>query len=427
MNTKQKVLLIGPVCNLSGYSEHARLVLDSLLECEDSIDLYVQVTQWAKSTYSEEYHAKYEALIKKTGFLFNSKRDQQGNVRLNDYFDASYQVCPPNEFRKVSNCDVGFTAALETTEAPPEWIPNCNLMKHIFVVSEHAKKNLKNSKNETGLKINTPISVLPFGFDTSITKTDVYEDMGITTKFNFLTVSQLAPRKNIENLIRWFVEEFENDSDVGLVVKSHFHNNSTLDFHACKNKLQILLDNISKDRKCKIYFIHGNMSEQQMMSLYNPDVVDCYITTTHGEGFGIPIFNSACNGIPVVATNWSGHLDFLRAPAKTKTNKVNYKSHFLKVDYDILNVQQHHLMPGLILPGSSWAYPKENSFKKNLRFIKNNKESVLQDSENLKDHLLAKFNLKAIKEMYRENILETLPTKSDLENEVDEMFSQLSL
>jgi glycosyltransferase involved in cell wall biosynthesis len=427
MNTKTKVLLVGPVCNLSGYSEHARLMLDSLLMCEDSIDLYVQVTQWAKSTYSEKYHNKYKHLIQKTQNLFQSKVDQSGNVRLDGYFDASYQVCAPNEFRKISDSDVGVTAALETTAAPEEWIPNCNMMKHIFVVSEHAKKNLKNSKGTGGTKITTPITVIPFGFDSAIDRADVYGDLELTTKFNFLTVSQFAPRKNIENLIRWFVEEFEDESDVGLIIKAHFHNNSTLDFYTCRNSLQGLLTNVSTERKCKVYLVHGNLSEQQMMSLYDPSVVDCYLTTTHGEGFGIPIFNSACNGIPVIATNWSGHLDFLRAPVKTSTSKIKLKSHFLKVGFDIMNVQQHHLMPGLIVAGSEWAYPRESSFKKNLRFIRKNKDQVAEDAQNLKNHLLEKYSIESVREMYKENILKTLPEKSDLENEVEKMFSQLSI
>lgn len=402
MITKPRVILVGPVCNLSGYSEHARTLLDSLIESQDTIDLYIQNTQWAASTRSSEYFDKYKSLMVKTEELFNSRRDAEGRINIAGLFDVSYQVKPPNEFQQMSENDIGVTAALETTFAPPEWVSKCNLMKHILVVSEHAKKNLKNTKDEHGVGISTPITVIPFGHDDTIDCIDIYSDMNITTEFNFLSVLQLAPRKNFDNMLRWFVEEFKDDETVGLVVKTHMQNNSTLDRHATKNRIKALLDSVNSERKCKIYFVHGNLTDQEMASLYNPEYIDCYITATHGEGFGIPVFNAACSGIPVIATNWSGHLDFLRIPVETRTGKKIIKSHFLKVDYEIKPVDPQHLMPGLITEGCEWAYPKEKSFKKNLRFIRNNKETIREDTENLALYLTNKFDLIKIKNRYKE-------------------------
>ena len=426
MSTKPRVILVGPVCNLSGYSEHARTLLDSLIESQDTIDLYLQNTQWAASTRSSEYFDKYKSLMVKTEELFNSRRDAEGRINIAGLFDVSYQVKPPNEFQQMSENDIGVTAALETTFAPPEWVSKCNLMKHILVVSDHAKKNLKNTKDENGVGISTPITVIPFGHDDTIDCIDIYSDMNITTEFNFLSVLQLAPRKNFDNMLRWFVEEFKDDETVGLVVKTHMQNNSTLDRHATKNRIKALLDSVGSERKCKIYFVHGNLTEQEMASLYNPEYIDCYITATHGEGFGIPVFNAACSGIPVIATNWSGHLDFLRIPIETRTGKKIIKSHFLKVDYDIKPVGQQHLMPGLITEGCEWAYPKEKSFKKSLRFIRKNKETTTEDTENLSKHLKLEFSIQKIKRQYRElNESQISPLKIKQEEYDSELNSLL--
>ena len=427
MSTKTKVLLVGPICNQSGYSEHARTILDALLDNQDNIDLYVQNTQWAASTYDTKYFDKYKPILKKTEALFLSKQDAKGNVHLNGFFDASFQVKPPNEFEKISDNDIGVTAALETTKAPVQWIPKCNMMNHIFVVSNHAKKNLENTKDANGNKISTPITVIPFGYNSKIEKEDVYDKVPITTSFNFLSVLQMAPRKNFENMLKWFIEEFENDSDVGLVVKTQLMNNSTMDFHNIKTRLRVLADSISKNRKCKIYLLHGNFSEEQMVGLYDDNVIDCYLSLTHGEGFGIPIFNAACNGIPIIATNWSGHLDFLRAPSKNRAGNTKLKSHFLKVDYDIMPVQDKHLMPNLITKECEWAYPKEKSFRKNLRFIRKNKDQFAPDAESLKEYLRNKFSSENIHNKYKEEISKNLPEKSKLQDEVEKMFSQLSV
>ena len=73
-----------------------------------------------------------------------------------------------------------------------------------------------------------------------------------------------------------------------------------------------------------------------------------------------------------------------------------------KVDYEIKPVDPQHLMPGLITEGCEWAYPKEKSFKKNLRFIRNNKETIREDTENLALYLTNKFDLIKIKNRYKE-------------------------
>ena len=420
---KPRVLLVGPVCNLSGYSEHARTLLDSLIEMGETIDLFVQDTQWAASSKSLKYFKKYENLINKTSQLFNTRKDPEGRVNIAGLFDCTYQVRPPNEFNQMSDNDIGVTAALETTFAPAEWVSKCNLMNHLLVVSDHARRNLKNTKDETGAGISTPITVIPFGHNDSLKRIDIYKDLNITTSFNFLSVAQLAPRKNFETMLRWFIQEFKEDDSVGLMIKTHMQNNSTLDFHATKNRINALLDSFSVDRKCKIYFIHGNLTEIEMNSLYNPEYIDCYITATHGEGFGIPVFNAACNNIPIIATNWSGHLDFLRAPVNTRTGKKKIKSHFLKVDFDLKPVSPHHLMPGLITEGCIWAYPKEDSFRKNLRFVKKNKNLCMDDATNLQIHLRDTYSLSSVKERYQNFVMDNLKNKVWVNQKIGEVVS----
>ena len=162
MINKPKVLVVGPVCNLSGYSEHARTLVDALIQSQDTIDLYIQDTQWAASSRSTKYFLKYKNLIDKTIKLFHTRQDNNGNINISGLFHTTYQVRPPNEFQQMSLNDIGVTAALETTFAPPEWVSKCNLMKHILVVSTHAKDNLKNTKDVNGNKISTPISVIRF-------------------------------------------------------------------------------------------------------------------------------------------------------------------------------------------------------------------------------------------------------------------------
>jgi len=393
--TKKRILIIGPVCNISGYSDHARMFADAFLE-DDRFDTYILATQWANATTGMSFEKKYLENIKKTQTYL--KYVQSTGQTMQDSFDCCYQVRPPNEFENITNYDIGVTAALETVSAPGEWVTKCNMMKKILVVSEHAKKNLENSKDEaTGNKITAPIEVIPF-------YNKLNEERGrfagydeVTTSVNFLCVSQLAPRKNLNEMIRNFVEEFKDDEDVGLIIKTHIHNNSTLDRFQTSEVLSNFVLKETQNKKCKVYLLHGNLSEDEVQSLYDKEFIKGYISTTHGEGFGIPIFNAVCADIPVIATSWSGHMDFLSAPVTNEVSKrTKTRNLFLKIPYIIDKVKKEHLMPGLITEGAKWAYPDMKSFRKNLRVLVNSRGFQAKEAATLGQHIRNTFTRETI-------------------------------
>jgi len=424
MINKKRVVLIGPITNVSGYSEHARTILESLLEMQNQIDLYVLPTQWAAASTDEGYTQKYTPIVNKTTHLIQTIQQQaQQQVSYQQLFDISIQVRPPNEFENLCDINIGVTAALETTFAPEGWIPKCNAMKEILVPSEHCKKNLQNTRGPGGTKIVTPIRVIPHSCSWALPKGNIYDKINITTSFNFLSMFQFAPRKNYENMIKWFIEEFKDDPEVGLVIKTHLQNNSMLDFYNIRQRLRLFINSIAKDKKCKIYFTHGNLKENDIMGYYDKNVIDCYINIAHGEGFGIPILYASCNDIPVIATAWSGQLDFLRMPTQSRTGKKKIESKFLKVAYDIAPVQQQHLMPNLITPECEWAYPKEESYKKNLRNIRKNKDQYVEDAKTLGEYNRQNYNPVVVAEKYKNfmnNLLQSLAFSDNNINEIME-------
>jgi hypothetical protein len=97
------------------------------------------------------------------------------------------------------------------------------------------------------------------------------------------------------------------------------------------------------------------------------------------------------------------------------------------VDYDISKVHSSHLMPNLITPDCEWAYPRESSYKKNLKLVRMNYENAKREAENLQTHLLDKFSSINIHNMYKDQIRKLLPETSKLQNDVEKMFASLSL
>ena len=64
---------------------------------------------------------------------------------------------------------------------------------------------------------------------------------------------------------------------------------------------QLLKSDTLKDRKCKIYLVHGDMTEEELNGLYKHPSIKAYINLAHGEGFGLPMFEAAYHKLPVVA------------------------------------------------------------------------------------------------------------------------------
>jgi hypothetical protein len=48
-----------------------------------------------------------------------------------------------------------------------------------------------------------------------------------------------------------------------------------------------------------------------MNALLNNEKIIAHVSFTHGEGFGHPMLLSTLSGKPLLAPNWSGHLDYL--------------------------------------------------------------------------------------------------------------------
>ena len=73
--------------------------------------------------------------------------------------------------------------------------------------------------------------------------------------------------------------------------------------------------------------------------------------------------------MPIIAPNWSGHVDFLNMPTKDKKGKIKNKSMFAKVDHTLAPVQDHAVWEGVIQRDSEWAYPDQGSFKIKMREV----------------------------------------------------------
>ena len=349
----KKILISGPILSRSGYGEMARFAFRSLLGKE--VDLYLSPTSWGNTGClfdDNEERRTIEQLVTKTQLY----TQQSGNK---PHFDIAIQISIPNEWKKLAPINIGYTAGIETNMISPAWLEPSQAMDKVIVISGHAKAAFVNTVfgNDQGQKfsVTSPIEVVHLPYR-EVEKQHL--DINLKHDFNFLAVCQWGPRKNLDQTIIGFLQEFQNE-EVGLLLKINTANDSAMDRLLTNKRLEQILSRFP-DRKCTVNLLHGHLSEGEMQSLYVHPKVKAIVSTTHGEGYGLPLMEAAANELPVIATDWSGHTDFLY---------MGEKRMFGKIDYELKPIAKEHVWKGVLEEGTSWAYPLMNSYKDKMREV----------------------------------------------------------
>ena len=389
----KKIFVRGPVLSATGYGEQSRFALRALRSRPDLFDVYIQPIPWGESGWiwqDNELRQWMDERIKTTQLLLSERVLAP---------DVSLQITIPNEFEKMCPINIGFTAGIETTKVSPQWLQKGNDMDKILVVSNHAKETYVNTKVPISegreYKLETPVDVV---WECTPNPEESKSIPGFEPRhdFNFLVVSQFGPRKNFVNTITWFVEKFQND-EVGLILKTHNKGASIIDLVNVEKSLAAVLEPFP-NRKCSVSLLHGDLSEGQMKALYEHDKVKCLINIAHGEGFGLPLFESARVGLPIATIPWSGQVDFLR---------WNGENLFNAIDYTLKPVAANAVWEGVIQRDSQWAYADKESYQNCLKQIVDNYEDCLKTSSDLREKVQSQFSKERLYSLFCDSISQT--------------------
>ena len=318
-----KPLLIyqAPVATRSGYGDHARDVLKSIFEY-DKFDVITIPTRWG-NTPQNQINPSTD---------FGKQLLSTVGKQITKQAEVHIQMTVPNEFQKKGKFSIGITAGIESTLAPKDWIDGCNRMDLIIVPSEFSKKVLEQTvydekdKRTNQLikqhKITKPIEVLHEGVELSTylkpkTKVDVLD--GVQTDWNYLFTGHWLKgdlgkdRKDVGMMIKTFCTVFKNTpkkKQPGLILKTSSAGFSVMDREDISQKIKGITHEFGKN--CPpIYLLFGDLSDDEMASLYHHPKVKAMISFTKGEGYGRPLCEFTLTGKPILVSKWSGHVDFL--------------------------------------------------------------------------------------------------------------------
>lgn len=382
------VLLRGPTLTQSGYGVHGRQLARWLLNRPD-LDVKFGTLPWGDTPWllDANLHGGLVGDIMKRAVPHDAKADVTVQLQLPNEWDAS--LAPVN---------IGITAGVETDRCNPEWVTACNKMTAIVVPSQHTKACLTNSG-----KLTRPIFVIPEAYCDAVVAPELPPICDFDTPFNFLVFGQLTgnnpenDRKNIFYTIKWLSEAFRNDPDVGIVIKTNSSKSSLIDRNVTKGLLgQVVNQSRNGGKVPKVYLLHGDMSDAEVASLYRHPKVKALVTLTRGEGYGLPILEAAASGLPVIATGWSGHLDFLD------------HGKYVSIYYQLGEVHPSRVDGKIFVKGARWANPSEEDAKKRLVKFRQSPTVPTQWAKDLQQVLLPKYSLAMICKNYDEALREYL-------------------
>ena len=326
---KQLIVVSCPIDTYSGYGARSRDIVKALLKA-DKYDVKILSQRWGNTPF---------------GFL---QADNPEHKQILDCLlqqpqlprqpDCWIQITVPNEFQPVGKYNIGITAGIETTVCAPQWIDGINRMNLTLVSSEHAKRVFEQSAFEQrdqqsgqvvrNIKLEKPVEVLFEGVDTSIyEKIDAVNDSevwdvldSIDEEFNFLYVGHWLQgelgqdRKDTGMLVKTFLETFKGKGKKpGLIMKTSSATYSIMDREEIIDKINRIREAVGDENLPNIYLLHGELTDNEVNELYNHPKVKAHVTFTKGEGYGRPLIEASISQKPVIAPNWSGHIDFLDA------------------------------------------------------------------------------------------------------------------
>lgn len=284
-----------------------------------------------------------------------------------------FQSMPAHDFQtnRYARRLVGRTM-FETDRIPDGWAEKCNAMDEIWVPSSFNMETFVRA----GVKEHKLVK-MEEGEDTSLFHPDnpPFRIPG-TRGFNFLSVFQWTQRKGPDILLKAFLQEFKEDEDVALILRSYGRSGPHSDLlpellHHIERGLRLRLEETPP-----ILWIPGQIPNWQLPRLYTS--ADCFVLPSRGEGWGRPYVEALCSEMPVIATGWSGQLDFLHA---ANSYLIDYKLAPTPCDTDVE-----------IFAGHRWAEPDVDHLRHLMRHVFTHRSEAKEKARIGRREMVEKFD-----------------------------------
>lgn len=244
--------------------------------------------------------------------------------------------------RQEPGClNIGFTM-FETSRIPAIWAQECNKMDGILVPCTWNREVFEQS----GVRV--PIRVVPPGIDPPASRSPVgatpppaallltakgpldpsqekpvdgesaeqtpWQTVDITDyrhAYKFYSIFQWTDRKNPAGLLRSYLAEFRKTDNVCLILKTYRQSFAAEERELLLKEIAAIRDAANLPDHAPVLLISDLLSQDQVFWLHQ--FGDCFVLPHRSEGVGMPHMAAMAHAKPVIATGFSGNMEFMSA------------------------------------------------------------------------------------------------------------------
>ena len=398
--SKPRFVISSPFDSYSGYGAHSRDKIKAIIEL-NKYEVQLLPQKWGETSWGFcKDHPEWT-------FLLNHIAPQDWQKTQPEIWA---QITIPNEFQAVGKYNIGITAGIESTACKPEWVEGLNRMDMNWVSSKFAKDTFERMTYErkdqrtgqvTGVvKLEKPIEVIFEGANLSTYKPIKQSEIktidlkDIKEEFCYLFVGHWMQgelghdRKNVGVLIKSFYDAFRHKvgKKPALILKASSGVASYISRDTILDKIKTIRDDYGDAKLPNIYLLNGEFDDSEINELYNHSKVKAMVSFTKGEGFGRPLLEFGLTGKPIIASGWSGHIDFL------------HPEYNVLLSGKLENVHQSAANNWLI-PESQWFQVNSKQGISALKEVYKSYKQYLQRSKKQRHHVKTNFSWEKMKEL----------------------------
>jgi GT2 family glycosyltransferase/predicted SAM-dependent methyltransferase/cytochrome c-type biogenesis protein CcmH/NrfG len=199
--------------------------------------------------------------------------------------------------------------SFETDRLPKNWVKNCNKFDEVWAPSEFNRETFARS----GVKRDN-ILVVPGAVDVNSFDPGIVEPMNLEGKkgFNFLSVFEWNERKGADVLLNAYFEEFSNDDDVCLFLRTHLPGRFDHDDAAeIESRIAAIAKQTGKPAATLpcVRVIGKHIPATALPDLYK--ACDAFVLSSRGESRCRTLLEAMAMELPCIATKWAAGAELL--------------------------------------------------------------------------------------------------------------------